>query len=63
MRKGVNGMECKHHIVKCVNCVKYCQICGARLDAPAPVEAATEAKAAATERPKRKAAKKGATKE
>ena len=56
-------MECKHHIVKCVNCVKYCQICGARLDTPMPVEAATEAKAAATERPKRKAAKKGATKE
>ena len=53
-------MACTHHIVKCINCVKYCEICGARLDTPA--EAATEAKAAATERPKRKASKKGATK-
>lgn len=55
-------MACTHHIVKCVNCVRYCEICGARLDTLAPAEAATEAKAAATERPKRKTAKKGETK-
>ena len=55
-------MDCKHPIVKCVNCVKYCEICGARIDTQKPAETATEAKAAATERPKRKATKKGATK-
>ena len=55
-------MACEHKRLKCVNCVLYCADCGARLDMPVPAEAATEAKAAATERPRRKAAKKGATK-
>ena len=24
-------MECKHEQIKCVNCVKYCLICGVKL--------------------------------
>lgn len=32
-------MECKHHIVKCVNNVYYCSICGARLGKAKPEEA------------------------
>ena len=55
-------MACTHHFLKCVNCVFYCDICGARVDPPKAAEAATEAKAAPTERPKRKTAKKGAEK-
>ena len=32
-------MECRHHIVKCVNNVYYCSICGARLGKAKPEEA------------------------
>lgn len=56
-------MVCTHHILKCVNCVWYCQICGARVDMPKPAEKATGATEAATEPKKRRTTKKGATKE
>ena len=65
-------MACTHHLLKCVNCVWYCQICGARVDKPKPAkpakpaEAATGAKEAVTEaaeQPKKRRTRKGATKE
>lgn len=55
-------MACEHKRLKSVNCVIMCADCGAKVDPPALAEAAREAKAAATERPKRKT-KKGEAKE
>ena len=42
-------MACEHKRLKSVNCVIMCADCGAKVEPPAPVEAATEGKAAATE--------------
>ena len=52
---------CTHHILKSVNCVYYCQLCGARVDAPKPAEEKPERKIGfesepATEETKKKAA-------
>ena len=54
-------MACDHKHLRCTNGVFFCLDCGAKVEPPAPVDAATEAKAAVSEPPKRK--KKGATKE
>lgn len=40
---------CTHHIYKSVNCVYYCQICGARIDPPAPAKPAEQPAEAATQ--------------
>ena len=47
--KEDKGMACEHKRLKSVNCVIMCADCGAKVDLPAPVEAATEGKAEATE--------------
>lgn len=54
-------MACEHKRLRCTDGVFYCLECGAKVDAPAPVKAAEEAKEASTERPKRRA-RKGADK-
>ena len=53
-------MECTHNVLKCVNCVFYCQICGARVDMPKSAEKATGATEAVTEPPKKRRTKKEA---
>ena len=54
-------MTCEHKRLRCTDGVFYCLDCGARIDTPVVAEAATGAKATATEPPKRKT-RKGATK-
>ena len=70
-------MACEHKHLKCVNCEFICVECGAKVCSPIVANAATEAKAAATdgfERPSgrkigfdaekpRRRTRKGATKE
>ena len=55
-------MDCNHEQVRCTNNVFYCLKCGARIAPPVVAEAATKAKAAVMEPPKRKT-RKGVTKE
>lgn len=50
-------MTCDHERLRCTDGVYYCLDCGARVDPPAPPEAATGATSAATERAKRKGKK------
>ena len=54
---GDEIMACAHKRLRCTDCAYYCLDCGARVDPPTAVEAATGATSAATERAKRKAKK------
>ena len=54
-------MACEHKHLRCTNGVFYCLDCGAKVDQPVVANTATEAKAAATEAPKRRT-RKGANK-
>lgn len=49
-------MGCKHEVIKCVNCVYFCDLCGARLtedQIPTQKENAPEAKKPVKKRAKR----------
>ena len=61
----VKTMACEHKRLRCTDGIFYCLDCGARVDAPKAPEAAREGKTAATEaqEPKKRRARKGATKE
>lgn len=51
-------MACEHKRIKCVNCEFFCLDCGAKVDIPVYKTEHVEP----TEKPKRRATKKGATK-
>lgn len=52
-------MGCQHKRLRCTNGVFYCLDCGAKIDPPKPGKTVAVAKETASERPKRRTAKKG----